>query len=115
MTVFLILFALVLLTAGAWRGISVLVLAPVLALLAALASGAPVSAGYDERGGHMPPGLIHDHHSMGAKRHGSSDFSKMQVHRIGIAERQDEPCALAKGRADRSKDVGRCGSLIMRR
>jgi hypothetical protein len=71
--------------------------------------------GYDERVGHMPPGLIHDHHSMCAKRNGSSDFSKMQVHRIGIAERQDEPRTLAKGRADRSKDVGRCGSLIMRR
>ncbi|GGH53510.1 citrate transporter [Frigidibacter albus] len=48
MTVFLILFALVLLMAGAWRGASVLVLAPVLALLAALASGAPVLAGYTQ-------------------------------------------------------------------
>jgi len=47
-TVFLILFALVLLMAGAWRGASVLVLAPVLALLAALASGAPVLAGYTQ-------------------------------------------------------------------
>jgi hypothetical protein len=36
--------------------------------------------GYDERGGHVPPGLIHDHHSMGAKCHGSGDFDKMQVH-----------------------------------
>jgi len=36
--------------------------------------------GYDERVGHMPPGLIHDHHSMGARRHGSGDFDKMQVH-----------------------------------
>ncbi len=70
--------------------------------------------GYDERGGHMPPGLIHDHYSMGARRHGSSDFDKMQVHRVGIAERQDKPCALSQGRADRSEDVGRCGSLIMR-
>jgi H+/gluconate symporter-like permease len=48
MSVFQILFALVLLIAGAWRGISVLVLAPVLALLAALASGAPVLAGYTQ-------------------------------------------------------------------
>ena len=62
--------------------------------------------GYDERGGHMPPGLIHDHHSMGAKCHGSGDFDKMQVHRLGIAERQDKPCALAKGRADCPEDVG---------
>ncbi|MDD7972297.1 GntP family permease [Roseinatronobacter alkalisoli] len=48
MAVFLILFALVLLIAGAWRGVSVLVLAPVLALLATLASGAPVLAGYTQ-------------------------------------------------------------------
>ena len=61
----------------------------------------------------MPPGLIHDHHSMGANCHGSGDFDKVQVHRLGIAERQDKPCALAQGRADRSEDVGRCGSLIM--
>ena len=48
MTVFVILFALGLLILGAWRGASVLVLAPVLALLAALASGAPVLAGYTQ-------------------------------------------------------------------
>ena len=42
-----------------------------------------------------------------------SDFCKMQVHRVSIAGRQDKSRALAQGRADRSKDVGRCGSLIM--
>ena len=42
--------------------------------------------GYDERGGHMPPGLIHEQNGMGAGRHGPSDFSKMQVHCVGIAE-----------------------------
>lgn len=36
--------------------------------------------GYDERGGHMPPGLIHEHYGMGAKRDSSSDFGQMQVH-----------------------------------
>ena len=46
MSVILIFLALTLLIAGAWRGISVLVLAPVLATLAAFASGAPVLAGY---------------------------------------------------------------------
>ncbi len=46
MSVLLILLALSALIAGAWRGMSVLVLAPVLAMLAALASGAPVLAGY---------------------------------------------------------------------
>jgi H+/gluconate symporter-like permease len=46
MSVLLILLALAALIAGAWRGMSVLVLAPLLAMLAALASGVPVLAGY---------------------------------------------------------------------
>jgi hypothetical protein len=54
----------------------------------------------------MPPGLIHEHDGMATKRHSSSDFSKMQVHRVRIAHRQDKPCALAQCRADCSEDVG---------
>lgn len=46
MSVLLILLALGLLIAGAWAGVSVLVLAPLLAALAALAAGAPVLAAY---------------------------------------------------------------------
>ena len=61
---------------------------------------------YDECGGHMPPSLIHEQYGMGTKRHGSSDFSKMQIHRVRIANRQDKPCALAQCRADCSEDVG---------
>ncbi len=71
--------------------------------------------GYAERVGHMPPGLIHEHYGMGARRDSSSDFGQMQVHRVGIAQRQDKPCTLAQCRTDRSKDVGRYGALIMRR
>lgn len=48
MAVLLILVALGLLIAGAWAGLSVLVLAPLLAALAALAAGAPVLAGYTQ-------------------------------------------------------------------
>lgn len=48
MSVLLIFLALALLIVGAWRGVSVLVLAPVLAMLSALASGAPVLAGYTQ-------------------------------------------------------------------
>lgn len=48
MSVILILIALLLLIAGAWAGLSVLVLAPLLAALAALASGMPVLAGYTQ-------------------------------------------------------------------
>jgi hypothetical protein len=71
--------------------------------------------GHDQRVGHMPSGLIHEQYGMGAGRYSSSDFGKMQVHRFGIAERQDKPCALAERRADRSEYVGRGGALIMRR
>lgn len=48
MAVFLILLALGLLIAGAWAGLSVLVLAPLLAGLAALAAGTPVLAAYTQ-------------------------------------------------------------------
>ncbi|AXQ95474.1 GntP family permease [Cereibacter sphaeroides] len=48
MTVLLILLALGLLIAGAWAGLSVLVLAPLLAALAALAAGEPVLAAYTQ-------------------------------------------------------------------
>jgi len=71
--------------------------------------------GHDQRVGHMPSGLIHKQYGMGAGLYSSSDFGKMQVHRFGIAERQDKACALAERRADRAEDVGRCSALIMRR
>lgn len=48
MAMVLIFVTLAVLIAGAWRGVSVLILAPVLAVLATLASGAPVLAGYTQ-------------------------------------------------------------------
>lgn len=48
MSVLLILAALGLLIAGAWAGLSVLVLAPVLAAIAALVAGSPVLAAYSQ-------------------------------------------------------------------
>lgn len=48
MSVILIMIVLALLIAGAWAGLSVLVLAPLLAALAALASSMPVLAGYTQ-------------------------------------------------------------------
>lgn len=48
MSILLILIALSLLIAGAWAGASVLVLAPLLAVLAALVSGEPALAGYTQ-------------------------------------------------------------------
>ncbi|MDP2086030.1 MAG: GntP family permease [Gemmobacter sp.] len=48
MAVLLILLALGLLITGAWAGLSVLILAPLLAALAAFVSGAPLLAGYTQ-------------------------------------------------------------------
>ena len=62
--------------------------------------------GNDKRVGHMPSGLIHGQYGMGTERHGLRDFSTMQVHRGGIAGRQDKLCALTQGRADLAEDVG---------
>ena len=43
------------------------------------------------------------------------DFREVQVHRVGIAEGQDQSRALALFRADGTEDIGRRGSLIPRR
>ncbi|KQI73025.1 transporter [Loktanella sp. 5RATIMAR09] len=48
MSVLLIFLTLALLIVGAWRGVSVLILAPLLATLAAAISGTPVFAGYTQ-------------------------------------------------------------------
>ena len=42
------------------------------------------------------------------------DFGQMQVHRFGVAGRQDQSRALSLLRADGSEDVGRSGALIPR-
>jgi hypothetical protein len=38
----------------------------------------------------------------------------VQVHSVGVAERQDEAGGFALLRADRAEDVGRFGALIVR-
>ena len=42
-------------------------------------------------------------------------FRQVEVHRVGIAERQNETCSFAFPRADRAENVGGRGALIMRR
>src|ERR1700759_341274 len=63
----------------------------------------------------MPTGLIHEQHGMGARRDVERDLFQMQVHGVGVAERQDQPRRLALLRADRTEDVGGFGALIVRR
>jgi hypothetical protein len=43
------------------------------------------------------------------------DLRKMQVHRLAVASRQDQGCALALLGTDRAEDVGGSGPLVARR
>ena len=51
---------------------------------------------------------------MGSGRDRFGDFRKMQVHRLAVASRQDQGCALALLGADRAEDVGGSGPLVAR-
>ena len=62
----------------------------------------------------MPSGLIDEKDGVGSWCDRLGDFDQMQVHRVGIAEGQDQSRALALFRADGAEDIGRCGSLIPR-
>ena len=62
----------------------------------------------------MPSGLIDEKYGMGSRCDGVGNFRQMQVHRLGIAGRQDQGDSLSLLRADGSEDVGRGGALIPR-
>ena len=51
---------------------------------------------------------------MFARRNFLGDLDQVQVHRFGIAQGQDQACALALLGADGPEDIGRGGSLIAR-
>src|SRR5664279_5484089 len=63
----------------------------------------------------MPPGLIDEEDGVGSWCDRLGDFREVQVHRVGIAEGQDQGGSLSLLRADGSEDVGRGGALIPRR
>ena len=67
---------------------------------------------HDEAHRHVPAGLIDQEHGVCAGRDGLGDLGEMQVHRLGVAGRQDQGRALAVFRADRAEDVGGGGALI---
>jgi hypothetical protein len=62
----------------------------------------------------MPSGLIDEKDGVGSGSDGVGDFCQMQVHRLGIAGRQDQASCFAELRADGAEDVGRGGALIAR-
>lgn len=49
---------------------------------------------------------------MGVGRDRLGDLGEMQVHRLGIAGRQDQGRAFALFRADSAEDIGRGGPLV---
>ena len=63
----------------------------------------------------MPSGLIEEEDGVGSGRDRLGDLRQMQVHRLGVAGRQDQGCALALFRTDGTEDVGRGGALVTRR
>ena len=63
--------------------------------------------GWDgELGRHMPTGLIKQENGVFAGRDSFGDVLKVQVHRLRVAQGQNEARALAVVRTDRAKDVG---------
>jgi len=62
----------------------------------------------------MPSGLIDEEDGVGPWCDRLGDFGQMQVHRFGVAGREDQSRALSLLRADGAEDVGRGGALIPR-
>jgi len=60
----------------------------------------------------VPSRLVDEKHGMSPWCDGLSNLRQMQVHRRGIASRQNERCAFAQRRTDGTEDVGRSGALI---
>lgn len=66
-----------------------------------------------ELSGHVPPGLIHQHNAVCTWFDSERYFRQVQRHGLGVAEREDQACPLAKVRADGAEDVGRFRSLVL--
>ena len=60
----------------------------------------------------MPASLIDQENGVGTGRDDRGDLCKVQVHRLGIAGRQDQGRTLAFLWADGAEDVGGGGALI---
>lgn len=65
--------------------------------------------------GHVPPGLIHQQHSVGAWLDGERYLRQVQRHGLRVAEREHQTSALAQFRADGTEDVGRFRPLVLGR
>ena len=62
----------------------------------------------------MPAGLIEEDGVL-ARSDLCCDFGEVEVHRLGVATRQDERRTFAFDRTNRAEYVGRGGALVVRR
>jgi len=62
----------------------------------------------------VPSGLVENEHGMCSGIDGVADFSKVFLHRLGVAIGKDETSTLALLRTDRAEDVGPHRALIVR-
>jgi hypothetical protein len=67
---------------------------------------------HDEARRHVPASLIDQEDGVDTGRDDRGDLRKVQVHRLGVAGRQDQGRTLALLWADGAEDVGRGGPLI---
>jgi hypothetical protein len=63
----------------------------------------------------MPSGPIEDENGVRPRIDSGGDDRQMGVHRLGVAPWQNEADAFAPLRADGAEDIGRLGTLIVRR
>src|SRR5215207_3533089 len=65
--------------------------------------------------GPVPSGAVDGQHGMGARGDVGADLGQVQVHHVGVGERQHERGASAAGWADRAEQVGPGIALVPRR
>jgi|SRR5215510_2178910 hypothetical protein len=70
---------------------------------------------HDKAGRQVPASLIDQEDGMSRRRDRFGDFREMEVHRLAVADRQDQGRTLAVLGADCAKDVGGSGTLVARR
>ncbi len=63
--------------------------------------------------GYVPSSLVQQQCGNGTRGDLGSDLGQMQVHRLDVASRQDEPGALALLWTNSTEYIGRGGALVM--
>ncbi len=65
--------------------------------------------------GLVPTGAVECENCMSARSDLRADFRQVQVHRLGVDERQHQGCSYPSGRTDGAEQVGPIVSLVARR